>query len=109
MIRDLLTLRGIETTIDWTALGQTLEEIESFRNKLAHGVWVRHPGAPLPVLQDLRGKIPGELDPTHKKAVINPRSVETPIDNLRDWRKAIDNQIRVIEKIRKELKPLLRS
>lgn len=67
IIADLMYLERIGSiNFDVAALQSECKALEEFRDKLAHGIWVKHPGASLPVLQVLKGK---NLDVPGMKAV----------------------------------------
>jgi hypothetical protein len=58
MIQDLMKLRGFTTTVPLkgaTGLITACKELERFRDKVAHGVWVFHGKNPTPVLQVTAG------------------------------------------------------
>lgn len=90
MIEDLLSIRGIKTEIDWKGIKKELEDIESFRNKIAHGIWVTHHRTKNPILQETKGKHPGEKDATQKKARVNPKALNITLNNLQDYRRRVD-------------------
>ena len=44
MIQDLAALAKLELKVDWKKLKAFCREAESFRNRLAHGIWLKHSG-----------------------------------------------------------------
>lgn len=109
MLQDLLALRKIRLDIDWKLLRKELGEIASFRNKLAHGIWVKHPGTKTPVLQETKGKHPNEPDATQRKARINPKALRVTLANLKDYRKRTDAAAHALRRLRDDLAPALQA
>lgn len=109
MIEDLLSIRGIKTNIDWKLIRKELDDIESFRNRLAHGIWVKHGNTKEPVLQDTRGKHPNERDAQQRKARINPMAKRITLQNLRDYTKRTEAAVSALNQLREDLHPILFS
>lgn len=92
MIQDLATLAGIKLTADWKQLKKTMKELESFRHRFAHGIWVYHTGTKTPVLQDLSRAYTtaGNISP---KPRINPVSIVITLRELRNITRNTDKAI----------------
>ena len=72
MIEDAMTVLSLKTSVDTKELKKGLKTLDEIRNKLAHGVWVRHSQTSVPVLQDTRGTSVTEGGKPIK-AKINPK------------------------------------
>ena len=92
LIQDLSRLGGLKLTVDWKELKKTLRELEAYRNKLAHGIWVYHAETKTPVLQDLSGAYV-DTGGMHEKPKINPISVVITLRDLRRMTRNIDTTI----------------
>lgn len=88
LITDLTELNQIETGINWKNFKKDLIKSESFRNRLAHGVWATMDGVKTPILQD-QSTAHVESDVNLKKAKIYPIAVEVRLEQLKE----ISNQI----------------
>ena len=89
LIRDLAKMNGIKLTVQWNVLRNALKEGESYRNRLAHSMWINHPDTKNPVLQDFStAYIPGLPEGT--SARITPLAVEVPLTHLRNIRTNMD-------------------
>jgi hypothetical protein len=81
MIRDLMKLRKIATTIDMNRLMDDLDAAEKDRNLLAHGMWIKHPSTGELHVWFIRGA--WRPDPKQQKVSrnIKPQAVrKTPAD-----------------------------
>lgn len=108
LIRDLLKLKNVNAGINWTELGKTLKEMESFRNRLAHSVWIEHSDADEPVLQDLSTAYIHDL-PTGRRAKIEPIAVVIPLENLKILTLNMDGIIRTLTEMERVLRHALGS
>ena len=89
LIRDLAKLNGIHLTVNWTVLREALKEGESYRDRLAHCMWISHPDTKIPVLQDFStAYLPGL--PKGTNARITPLAVKVPLTHLRNIRTNMD-------------------
>ena len=81
MIENILLIKGAETDIDWTVVKEQLKEMEAFRNKLSHSVWVERPEVSNPVLLDHSAAY--ILDrPSGRNMRINPLQVEVHLEQI---------------------------
>jgi len=99
MLEDLMQLRGVAVTVKTKALKRPLTEVETFRDKLAHGVWLRHPRTRTPVLQVTKGDLAGP--PAVRATQALPTAVT--LGDLRRYVRTIDAAIRIADRLRAEL------
>ena len=99
MLEDLMQLRGVGVTVRTKALKRPLTEVETFRDKVAHGVWLRHPRTRTPVLQVTKGDLP---DPSALRAAQSHPAAVT-LGDLRRYVRTIDAAIRIADRMRAEL------
>lgn len=97
MLEDLMVLRGVAVTVKTSALKRPLSEVEAFRDRLAHGVWLRHPRTRTPVLQVTKGDLP---DSPAGKAV---QASAVTLGDLRRYVRTIDAAIRIADRMHREL------
>lgn len=90
MIEDLATLAGIDPKVDWKKLRKPCRELESFRNRLAHGIWLKHSSTKTPVLQDFSSAYTQGGPDTPKKPRIHPLAVPVKLGQLRQIAKSIE-------------------
>ena len=95
LIQDLLRLKKVSAGINWRELSKTLKEMGSFRDRLAHSVWVKHPGSDDPVLQDLSTAYIHDLPAGHR-AKIEPIAVGIPLKNLNILSRNMDGLIKAL-------------
>jgi hypothetical protein len=103
MIQDLMSLRSLTTTVDLKKLRKTIEDIQSFRDKLAHGIWAKHDATNLPVLQITKGSYtltPGEQK---TKARIDPFALVVQFKDLRAARRNIERTTITINQWKRDL------
>lgn len=105
MVEDLLYLEGIRTTVDMGKLREALKKVESYRNKVSHGVWVERSDSDVPVLQDTRGAHPQEFDSDKRarNARINPKALAITIDNFKNWYAIIDSAVDALTHLGEEI------
>lgn len=103
MIQDLMYLESLKTTVDLKALRTTLGEAEAFRDRLAHGVWVKHSNSKLPVLQIVKGSYPPNPGARSIKARIEPRGLEVDLQHLRKAERVISSAVTTLHQLRREL------
>lgn len=108
MVEDLLYLEKIQTRVDLKKLKKALQEIESHRNKISHGIWVKHPNSKTPILQDTKGTHPKESrdfdqHPKARKGRINPKAMNVTIANFKNWTGVIDNAVAGLERLASEI------
>lgn len=83
LLQVLLELQNIKLPVDWKTLKAAIKEIKSYRDRVAHGVWLEHPQTANPVLQDFSTEYVQGIEKGHK-AKIHPIAAEVPIDLLRN-------------------------
>ena len=81
MIQDLMHLKSITATADLKKLRKSLEKIQSFRDKLAHGIWMKHDTTKLPVLQVVKGSYISNPEGKKTKAKIDPLAAIVHLKN----------------------------
>ena len=97
MLDDLMLLRGVGVNVKIKALKRPLSEVEAFRDRLAHGVWLHHPRTRTPVLQVTKGDLP---DPSAAKAA---QASAVTLGDLRRYVRTIDAAIRIADRMHAEL------
>ena len=100
MILDLMLVYKIKSSVKTTKLRNLLRECESIRDKLAHGIWLKHEGSKVPVIQEVKGKYPPSPGAKSVKARIDPRATVVPIETLRQCTKNIEHCIAQIYKLK---------
>lgn len=105
MIQDLIALRGFKTDLNVKTLGKMCKELEEFRDKVAHGVWVRHEKSNAPILRVTAGTYPKTEGGESVKARIHPQAFRITLEVFRSHITGIDNAIRGVKQLAKELRP----
>lgn len=95
MIQDILRIKSIAADIDWKSLSAMLRELEAFRDKFAHGVWVNEPTKANPVLWDQSSSYIAS-PPKGQKAKIDPIKVEVTPEFIQEIQKRLDGLIRFL-------------
>ena len=105
MIRDLMSLKSLTTSVDLKELRKTLEKLQPFRDKLAHGIWVRHDTTKLPVLQVTKGSYVLETagPKTKAKAKIEPLALAVRLADLKTCRRDIEGATVTINQWKRDL------
>lgn len=103
MILDLMLIYKIKTSAKTTSLRNLLRECESIRDRLAHGIWLKHEGSKLPVIQEVKGKYPPAPGAKSVKARIAPRASVIPIETLIQCTRNIKHCIAQIYKLKHEI------
>ena len=87
MIEDLIKLNDLPIDFDFKKYKKVLSNLESYRNLLAHGIWINHPKHRSPVLRRTKGNWkPDSKNPKLKlKRVLNPEGVEVSVTELRQF------------------------
>lgn len=93
MLQDLMDLAKVKVTADFAAFHKLLEVLGNHRDRLAHGIWIRHPDFKEPILQLTKGS--WRPDPTGPKAkrVISPEGALIRLRELREFVPLIDRAI----------------
>jgi hypothetical protein len=105
MIQDLMSLRGFKAETDPKTLGKMCKDLEEFRDKIAHGVWVKHEKSNLPTLQVTAGSYPSTKGGESVKARIDPVAFNVSLKVFQSYIAGIDNAIKGVKQLAKELKP----
>ena len=103
MIRDLVALRSFQTTLDLNLLAKECKKLEKFRDKLAHGVWAKHPKSQLPVLQVTAGTYSEKPGGKSVKARIQPMALGVTVQNIRDHIRGVDFAFKAVMELAHEL------
>lgn len=105
---DAMSVRGLTTTIDLKELRAGLQTLGTYRDKLGHGIWLKHTATAEPVLQETRGNY---QDPRNgkMKARINPRGITAGIETMRAWVTGIENATKLLRKLGREIDAQLRT
>ncbi len=103
MIQDLMALESLTTTVDLKKLRKTLEEIQIFRDKLAHGIWAKHDTTKLPVLQVTKVSYALKPGDQKTKARIEPLALLVRLTDLKASRRNIEHTTVTINKWKRDL------
>lgn len=92
MLEDLIRVRGINVPFAFKKYKDFLEILVNHRDRLAHGIWLKHPGFNEPVLQLTKGKWnPDPQNPKRKtKRIIEPEGALIRLKELREFVPLID-------------------
>lgn len=108
MLQDLMLLKSLKTSVDLKKLRRKLETVQAFRDKLAHGIWVKHATTNLPVLQVIKGsylpphrgaiKVKARIDPLAAKVHLQGlkaivHDIETTTVTINQWKRDLAEQI----------------
>jgi hypothetical protein len=102
MIEDLMSLRGFKTSLDMKELRRLCKQLEQFRDKVAHGVWARHTGSKLPVLQVTAGNYQDQAGKA-VKARIEPRAVGIAAKDFKSFTDGAVEMVAILKKLAGEL------
>ena len=102
LVQDILHIKKASLPVKWKEVRDTLEEMESFRNRLAHSVWIHHSETKTPVLQDTSTKYITDLPPKHR-GKIDPVAVSVPLGKLKTLAASMDRHINVLSTIEQML------
>ena len=88
-------LQGITVSVNWKKLRTIAKKMESFRNRLAHGIWIKDPSSNWPALRQVKGAYAPKRGAQSVDARISPASMPVPFDELKNVVRAVDriNQI----------------
>lgn len=109
MILDLMAVKSIKTSIDLKFLRKECKKIESFRDKISHGVWVKHSGTKLPVLQVTAGSYARTQGGESVKARITPQALAIGPDDFKSFLRAIDIALEHVGMLRQEIHQQIES
>jgi hypothetical protein len=102
IVRDLLVLQNIKPKAGLIAIRKEIEAVATMRDKLAHGIWTRHPRTNATILQIKRGKFQPN-PPQNTKRVISPEGIPFNVDDCRAVRIRIEQTIETIDRLAFEL------
>lgn len=108
-IQDLVTIAKLTVATNIRTMKPDLKFLEDMRDKLAHGLWVKHPAANFPVLQVTSGNYSDSPHVASPKARIDPRAIGVPLNALKMTVKAIDDAVRQIDRLGIEIDAALAS
>lgn len=106
MIQDLAELKEMPLRVQWRALKNHIDELLNHRDRLAHGVWVKHPDHKMPCLLLTKGKWQPDSGGPAYKARINPVAVPVTVEDLRSIVTAIDSLADHLRKIEDAVRAL---
>ncbi len=96
-------LQGITVSVNWKNLRAIMQTMESFRNKLAHGIWINDPSSKWPAFRQVKGSYTSKQGAKSVDARIKPASMPVPLGELRNAVKGIDRANQIVLAIRKEV------
>jgi len=105
MIQDLMKLRGFTTTVQLkgqNGLVPACNELERFRDKVAHGIWVFHGNSPTPILQVTAGSY--SLHGEKHNARIAPQALAVKLKDFQGFAKLAAEALKGVDQMSKELK-----
>lgn len=105
MVQDIMSIRGFHTKIDMKLLTKNCIELEGWRDKLAHGSWVKHTGSSIPVLQVTSGTFPDGPGGKSFKARIRPVAFAVSLPALRSYARGINGARNAVRALAKEIVP----
>ena len=101
MLQDLILIKSLKIEFDFKEFKRVINILEGHRNRLAHGVWIKHPSHRSPVLQLTKGK--WQPDPTNPKIrakrVVEPEGVLIRLTELRQFAPLIDAAAKGVEQL----------
>ncbi len=103
MIQDLMGLRSFTTTLDIKRLASDCKKLEQFRDKIAHGVWVRHTQSDLPILQVTTGTFPEKQGGKSFKGRIRPAAINVTLESFRSHTRGVDVAFKAVKQLGREL------
>ena len=103
MLQDLMLLKSLTTGVDLKKLRKKLEATQSFRDKLAHGVWVKHDTTNLPVIQVIKGSYLSKPGGKKTKARIDPLAAAVRLKDLKDTVRDIESATVTINRWKRDL------
>ena len=98
-----MALRSFTTTLDLKLLTTECQKLERFRDKVAHGVWVKHPKSDLPILQVTAGSYAETPGGKSVKGRIRPLALQITLDNFRAHTRGIDFALKAVKQLAREL------
>lgn len=109
MLRDLLHLAGIQVSVDLVDYQKLLEVLAGHRDRLAHGIWLKHPDFKDPVLQLVKGKWQPNPQKPKAKRVIDPEGALIQAEELRQFVPLIDQAAKVAGQLEIQVSVALRK
>lgn len=104
MISDLLMLRGFTSSIDLKELAEACKIIETFRDKVAHGVWFSHPQSTHPVLRVTAGSYVKKQGEKSVKARISPQGLKILPTDFKAFLSGTQGALRDLKKLAGDLR-----
>jgi hypothetical protein len=103
IIQDVMGLRSFATTIDLALLRTECKKIEKFRDRISHGVWVKHPKSKAPILQVTAGSYSETPGGKSIKARIRPKAQAITPENFKSFLRGIETALALIENLAREI------
>ena len=103
MLEDVSALKRIKVSVDWKKLKNVLKDMETFRDKLAHGIWLQYDNTDVPVLRETSGKTVLKPGGVAVKSRILPRGRRVSKQSLKDAVRGLDHAVGLIIEIKKEV------
>lgn len=103
IIQDLMGLRSFTTTLDVKLLARECKKLEQFRDKIAHGVWVKHSKSDLPVLQVTAGTHPEKPGGKSIKGRIRPAALRVTLEDFSSYTRGVDFAFKAVTQLSREL------
>jgi hypothetical protein len=102
-IQDLLTLEKFTVRTDIPKLKRIFKQLEEARDRFSHGLWVKHSGTKLPVLQVTSGNFSESHGGQSIKARTHPQAVEVALSDLKKIVRAIDHSVAAVDRLGQEI------
>lgn len=103
MMQSIANLRGIAVSVNWGKLKTIMKNMESFRNKIAHGIWLKDPSSKWPTIRLVKGTYIPKQGAKPVDARISPASLPVPFSELKNAVRGIDHANQMATAIKREV------
>ena len=103
IIEKTARLQGVTVNVNWKKFRTIMQTTEAFRNKLAHGVWIKDPSSNWPALRQVKGTYVLKHGAESIDARISPASLPVPFGELKNVVKGIDRANQIALDIKREV------
>lgn len=103
MLEDAADLRAIHVSVNWKGLKDIMGEIEKWRDRFAHSIWLDVPDAGMPTIQVLGGKTVEKAGGRATKSRILPQGFRVSLGELDNAIAGLDRAVQLIDDLQKEI------
>lgn len=103
MIEDTAQLKNITVSVDWGKLKTIMQQMESWRDRFAHGIWLEVRGSPEPAIQVLTGKTVIQQGGPATKSRIDPKAFQVSLEQLDKAIDGVDRGVSLVQEIKNEI------